>query len=159
MDALPKGMERRMVLRLLTHWRELCDGRDFPTFDDIDPAAIPDMWPCCFVIEYAGEGNEPVFRVMGDDFINRCMSTYVNRPISDVPTDTLLSQATSYTSEVLRKQVPISRGGEFITSGGVTVLYRSILLPMSDDGATMTGILGAANCREVYGDDEEQPSS
>jgi hypothetical protein len=29
------------------------------------------------------------------------------------------------------------------------VLYRSILLPMSDDGENIAGLLGAANFREV----------
>ena len=27
--------------------------------------------------------------------------------------------------------------------------FDEFLLPMSDDGETMTGLLGAANCREV----------
>ena len=34
-------------------------------------------------------------------------------------------------------------------SEGTRILYRSILLPMSDDGHTICGLLGAANFREV----------
>jgi hypothetical protein len=48
--------------------------------------------------------------------------------------------------------VPISRGGEFIKYDGMKVLYRSIILPMSDDGSSVSGLLGAANCREVPSD-------
>ncbi len=43
----------------------------------------------------------------------------------------------------------MSHGDEFIKIDGTKVLYRSILLPMSDDGETISGVLGAANCREV----------
>ena len=38
---------------------------------------------------------------------------------------------------------------EFFKEDGTKVLYRSILLPVSDDGVTISGILGAVNCREV----------
>ena len=51
--------------------------------------------------------------------------------------------------KVIEKQVPISRGGEFLKPDGIKVLYRAIILPMSDDGATISGLLGAANCREL----------
>ena len=42
-DALPKGMERRLLLRLLSYWRELGDDGQLPSFADVDPAQIPDM--------------------------------------------------------------------------------------------------------------------
>ncbi len=32
---------------------------------------------------------------------------------------------------------------------GVQILYRAILMPLSEDGARIDGILGAANYREV----------
>ena len=35
------------------------------------------------------------------------------------------------------------------THVGTAVLYRSILLPLSEDGRRIDGVLGAANCREV----------
>ena len=50
----PKGMERRLVLRLLTHWRELVGERDYPSFSELDPASIPDIWSYCFVLDIDG---------------------------------------------------------------------------------------------------------
>ena len=54
-----------------------------------------------------------------------------------------------YLDQVLAKGVPISHGGEFYQDDGSKILYRSIVLPMSDDGETISGLLCAANCREV----------
>ncbi len=54
----------------------------------------------------------------------------------------------AFAQEVIAKQVPISRGGEFMRPGGGKGLYRGIILPMSDDGITVSGLLGAANGRE-----------
>ena len=68
---------------------------------------------------------------------------------SPVNRATLAAVSVAYIDEVLEKGVPISRGGEFIKDDGLKVLYRSIILPMSDDGEAISGLLCAANCREV----------
>jgi hypothetical protein len=146
---MPKGMERRLVLRLLAHWRTLCDDRDYPSFFDLEPAAIPEMWENSFVLEIFSDGDEPRFRAMGDVLASRVDFSLIDQPISMAPEKSLPGVAISFLEEVLRKGVPISRGDEFCKDDGTRVLYRSILLPMSDDGDTINGILGAVNCREV----------
>ncbi len=148
-DELPEGIERRLVLRLLAHWRELCGERAFPSFADVDPGRMPDMWSDCFVLDFVGHAENPVFRTVGAELADRIDVDLVDKHVTDAPEKTLVSVAVSYAAEVLRKKVPISRGGEFFKPDGVRVLYRSILLPMSDDGETVSGLLGAANCREV----------
>ena len=111
------------------------------------------MWPHCFVIEILEDGAEPVFRVVGDELAEYVSESLVDRPISGVPQGTLPAVAISFLDEVLEKGVPISRGDEYLQDDGTKVLYRSILVPMSDDGTTVSGILGAVNCREVRVDD------
>jgi hypothetical protein len=151
-DALPKGMERRLVLRLLSYWRDLTGDRAYPSFADVDPTSIPDMWQWAFVIEVVGHEADPVFRHVGDALAAFAEEPLIGVKLSAVPQDNLVSHAVSYVQAVIAKGVPISRGGEFIRQGNIRVLYRSILLPMSDDGTTISGVLGAANCREVPGE-------
>ena len=148
-DQLPQGMERRLVLRLLAHWRELCGERALPSFADVDPDRMSSMWANCLVLDCVGHAENPVFRTIGKDLADRIDMDLVDRFVTDAPEQTLISVTVAYAGEVLRKKVPISRGGEFFKPDGVRVLYRSILLPMSDDGETVSGLLGAANCREV----------
>ena len=69
--------------------------------------------------------------------------------VAEVPENSLAGKSASFHREVVEKAVPISRGGEFVKPDGSTVLYRSVILPMSDDGETISGLLGAANCREL----------
>ena len=147
-DALPKGMERRLVLRLLSYWRGLCDGDRLPSFAAVQPIAMADMWPSCFVLDVAGHEANPVFRRAGEAFAAH-VPDLLNRRVSEVPANTLVHASVSYVGEVVAKAVPISRGGEFYKGDGTKVLYRSIVLPMSDDGETVSGLLCAANCREV----------
>lgn len=148
-EALPKGLERRLVLRLLSYWRDLCGDRTYPSFANVDPAAIPDMWTWAFVIEVVGHEHDPVLRHVGDSLAGYAPISPVGLKLSALPPETLLRHAVSYVQAVIAKGVPISRGGEFTRQGNIRVLYRSILLPMSDDGTTISGLLGAANCREV----------
>ena len=147
MGQMPQGMERRMVLQMLAHWRELRGDRTFPSFQDVDPRKIPEIWVNVFVLDLAGFLEDPLFRMAGDSFTASTGSSLRNIPISEVPANTLAEQSVSYYREVIERGVPISRGGEFTKSDGTKVLYRGVILPMSDDGATISGLLGAANCR------------
>ncbi len=64
-DDAPNGMERRLVLRLLSHWRELVGERQYPSFSELDPESIPDIWSYSFVLDIAGHADDPIFRVAG----------------------------------------------------------------------------------------------
>lgn len=147
----PQGMERRMVLRLLSQWREWQGDEDFPSFAAVDPDAVSDMWDYCFVLDFIDHEEDPVIRMVGPELAAYMPLDVSNCRLSEAPASSLIEHAASYYQEVLARSVPISRGGEFRKYDGKTVLYRSIILPMSDDGKTISGLLGAANCREVAG--------
>jgi len=152
-DALPPEVERRLVLRVLGYWRPLCDDREFPSLADLDPSVIPDMWPHCFVLDVGASGQEPRFKALGDAIAATHHPSPVGKAVSEISRDCLLGVAVAYVDEMLTRRVPISRGDEFVSAAGTRILYRSILLPMSDDGETVNGILGAVNCRELPGSD------
>ncbi len=149
MQEMPRGMERRLVLRLLTYWRDIRGERSFPALSDVQREQIADMWPNVFVLDVATNPADPCFVEFGDKLSSAGDAPLRGCPVSLAPPNTLLNHSVSYCQEVIRKQVPISRGGEFINNRGIKVLYRSIILPMSSNSATIDRLLGAANCREV----------
>ncbi|MFM2129482.1 MAG: hypothetical protein RL477_1028 [Pseudomonadota bacterium] len=137
--------ERRLVLRLLGHWRDLCGDRDWPGLSDVASAGMGDMWDFSFVIEL--NGGKPKFRHFGAwhaEFYGTDMSGH---DLDALTRDTLAERSTRYLPEVLRRRIPITYGGEVTEPSGRKILYRSILLPLSDNGETLTGILGGANCK------------
>lgn len=141
------GMERRLVVRILNHWRALAGERPFPSFSDLRPEAIPDMWPHCFVLDVEGHGGDPIIRWVGAEISRLSETPFEGCRISSLAKATLLAQATRYAGNVLARKVPISLGGEVEDSTDAVVKYRSVLLPMSDDGKTISGLLGAFNFR------------
>ena len=148
-EDLPPGAERRLVQRVLAHWRSIRPEGSLPRFNDIDFSDTPDIEPHSFVVDLDGGASAPTFAGIGETLAAHSDMSLIGLPVSAAPDDCLPGAATSYIDEILDKGAPVSRGGELITADGTTILYRSILLPMSDDGETITGILGAANCRVV----------
>ena len=148
-SEMPAGVERRLVLRLLGHWRSLCGDRGMPALPDLDPAAIPEIWPHSFVVQIDQAGGAHTFQAVGDQIEIASSQTLAGKQVTEADPNALSGIALAYLDEVLKKGVPVSRGGEFTTQTGSRVLYRSVLVPLSDDGTTISGILGAANCREV----------
>lgn len=140
-------MERRLVLRLLGYWRDLCGERDLPQRGDVDGRAITDMWDYCFVIEV--KGAEPRFVHFGAWHADFHGADLTGRPLREVAPETLVERATGYLPEILRRRVPVTYGGELEERGGHRLLYRSIMLPLSDGADGIAAVLGGANCRIV----------
>ena len=142
-------MERRLVLRLLQHWRGSGDVDHFPSLAAIDGSAIPDMWPHCAVLEIAGKETDPEFSYIGSALGASAGTELSGRKFSAAPADTLIARGLSYYGQVLIKKVPITFGGDFVDGRGTKILYRSIILPLSENGADIDRLLAGANCREV----------
>ena len=137
-----------MVLRLLTHWWDWCGDADYPYFAKVDPARMAEIWDFSFALDIVGREDNPVVRTVGSEFQKYLPQAVRDCALSDVPAGSLIEHAASYYHEIIDRGVPISRG-EFIKYDGMKVLYRSIILPMSDDGTSVSGLFGTANYREV----------
>lgn len=138
----PPPSERRLARRLLAYWQERRGDREFPALGDIDPEAIGDMWPSCFVLDAVSNREFPYFRYLGSDLLK-----YSGIFLSG-ETDwalTLLDKAVGNFREALETRVPILIEDELTRYDGSRLLFRSVLLPLSDDQANVNYLLGAAN--------------
>lgn len=142
-------MERRLVLRLLKYWRDIGGDERFPAAADIDTNQIADMWQHCALLEVAGHEHDPVIGYIGTALADGAASSLEGQPLTAASNGTLAAHAMSYYSQVLTKKVPITYGGEFVDKAGNKVLYRSIVLPLADNGSSVDRLLCAANCRVV----------
>lgn len=151
-NELPPALERRMAFRLLHHWREAGGEGGFPRLEDIDRGALADIWPECYVLDVASTPDDPSFHSVGQAFIEQCGTDFTGRPVSELSDNTLLYHSAVQVGRVLEKGVPVSLGGSFENAEGKKILYRSILLPLSDDQENIIQLLGAANSRVVSED-------
>lgn len=146
-----RPQERRLVLRLMAYWDDLRVDESFPCVSDVEPTDIGDDWAHCHVLELSQAVTESRFVHIGYEIGGDLPKSW-DRKLGTIPRDTLLHHATSYIDRLLAKGVPMSLGGQAALTGN-SVLYRSILLPLSTDGSTIDFVLGAANCRVVSEDE------
>lgn len=147
----PHPRERRLVLRLLDYWRQMAGDGDWPQPESVDPTAIPDMWTFCFMIDQPNGAARLSY--VGDYHKEMYGADPTGLTVAQVDKDTLIGRSASFVQDVLAKGVPVTYGSQFVDKQGRGLLYRSILLPLSADGKTISVVLGGANCR-ILGHDE-----
>ena len=133
--------ERRLVWRVLRHWKEIADGGRFPRRDEIEPWLQGEDGANCLLIAVESPIELSHFVVVG-----------VNLAIALCPTDTLAG--------VLLSQVPrvvSARRGLMIEGGatlrGAGIIYRAVLLPLSEGSVAIDHVLGAMNYRSLRADE------
>ncbi len=152
----PSPAENRMILQMLGFWKNLCRENNYPSLVDVDPAAIPDIWPLCFVLDVSSDSESPIFHYIGksldpDRQIDLALLSGLRgtEVAAYRAPPTSLGQAARNFRQVLAKKAPVSTSGVFVHPSGRTILYRSILLPLSDDQKTFNYLLGAVSSRRV----------
>lgn len=144
-SALPR--ERRLNMRLMAFWWDKRADRRFPRAEDFNPEELNDVWTHCFKLRPEEPSERSSFQYVGDTLAETSGVTSSEITVGQLGENTLLEHATRNVSEVLRQQVPVVRSGEFVDRNGDTVLYRSILLPVSEDEDTIDCVVGGARCK------------
>lgn len=139
--------ERRLHMRLMSHWEDLRDGRRMPAVADWNFQAVRDIAEDCFML--LPRRPEPVFAYLGERIAASLPEALsgAQPPISAVAAKTLLAAAVDQLDAVLQVRVPQVGSGEFEAACGRLYLYRSILLPLGDDGPAVEAIVGGARCK------------
>jgi hypothetical protein len=129
--------ERRLVERVLRHWTKTLHARGFPRHDEIDPWMLGEDWANCLVIAVEEPVELSYFVGVGKNLaVALCSSTSL--------AGVLLSRLPRVLSE---RRCLIIEGGA--TLRGARILHRSALLPLSEDGVTISHVLGAASYRPL----------
>ena len=143
--ALPR--ERRLNMRLMAFWWDRRASRRFPSVEDFDPEALSDVWTHCFTLTPQEPCDQSAFQYIGDTIAAASGLTESEITVDRVSKNSLLDHATRNVGDVLAQQVPVVRSGEFVNQDGETVMYRSILLPLSQDQETIDCVVGGARCK------------
>jgi hypothetical protein len=141
--------ERRMQVRAYNHWASLLADRNFPSIEDLDPAALPDFGPFSVLLDFTNGIDNPSVRFLGGMLAEECDVTGPIDRLSDVPSRSLLTRITDHYMQILANQAPIGFEAEFVNQRGLTILYRGILLPFSSDDDTIDFIYGVINWKQM----------
>jgi hypothetical protein len=140
--------DRRLTNRVLAKWTVITAGQRMPRRAEITPEAFGDDWRYCSLIAldptvirsrlaYVGEIMQVPDRKSGTDQI-----------LNDYAEGTLLRLAAAKIPAMIAKRGPITFGGTG-AHDGKAMLYRAILLPMSEDNNNIDHVLSAINYRDI----------
>jgi|SRR5215813_1951665 len=135
--------ERRLVWRVLRHWKEIVDSGRLPRRGEADFWLKGEDGANCVLIAVESPIELSHFVVVG-----------VNLAVALCSADTLAGLLLSRAPRVAsaRRGLMIEGGA---TLRGAGILYRSALLPISEDGVTIDHVLGATNHRPLRDDDPQ----
>jgi hypothetical protein len=141
--------ERRMQVRAYNHWASLLGSQNFPCVQDLSFDAIPDLAPYAVMLDFRDGIEDPRLTYLGVQLAEECGASGPIARLSEVPARSLLSRITDHYMQILANEAPIGFEAEFVSQRDRTIVYRGILLPFSEDGATICQILGVINWKEL----------
>lgn len=148
--------EQRLTMRILATWRSLCRGPMPPRRSQIDPHLFGPDWSNCMLIDVDPSLPHSRLAYVGNALRDPNCLPFERQALSECEEGSLLHAMASSAPRVLTMRLPISTGG-VLSHDGEPVLYRSILLPLSEADGRIDGLLGAASFRAVLVTEEIHP--
>jgi len=139
--------ERRLTARVHAVWKKIA-GTGLPRRSQIDPADFSLDWPNCLMIDVDQVPLRSRFSFVGVALRDPSWPTFDRQSIAECLDGSLLELVTRHIARVAVTRNPISFGGTAVHDE-TSILYRTVLLPLSETGDRVDGVLGAIGFREV----------
>lgn len=136
--------ERRLTRRVEKAWRAIAQDR-LPSWADVQNLDLGPDWNFCFAVDMRLSDGFPYFIFMGDDLC-RFSNIYLSGRRWE---QTLLDLATTKMDEAALSRAPVFYDDAMRLFNRQRIVFRSVLLPLSDNGADVTHVFGAANGKGV----------
>jgi hypothetical protein len=141
--------ERRAVGRALSCWDHLRKSKQFPSRADYLEIFDEDLTKGVIVIEFTPQEEDDRIVECGPLFRN----AYGRDPVG-LAAKSVLPSATErgliFWRVAAEMRKPIADVGEFTNRHGENVLYRSVFLPISEDGKRITHLMAAFSYKTVH---------
>lgn len=139
------GSERRLHLQAFNLWSAVAEGRAFPRLRDFRPEDVRKFRENSFVVDFSTGVENPRVVYAGLAIEQEAGAPVGDRPLVDLPTDSVLNHLCLHYLEVLANKAPIGFEAEYAKRDGSERSYRGVLMPLSDDGSHIHLIYGVVN--------------
>ncbi len=135
--------------RLHEYWDSLRGSRLFPSENQIDPDAIPDIWESCFLVSIDDVTRRMGYRYsyLGAELIEACGDDTKSPDVAMCLLATGSMPIVQKFDEVIRIKGPVIDESEFVNLKHLTIRYRTCLLPLGYNDAEVSHIIGCIRWR------------
>jgi hypothetical protein len=144
--------DRRLTTRVLNTWKRLAGG-GFPRRSQIDPRDFGADWSHCLMIDLDPVVSNSRFSHVGSALRDPTWPTFDRQTVEECLAGTLLELLARKIPQVMARKKPIAMGGSAYHDN-CNILYRTILMPISESAEHIDGILVAIAYREVAAVDD-----
>lgn len=152
--TIVEALDEPVLAELYRYWSALRRGRMAPARADIDPVEIPQLLPHIALTEVvAGStGKAPRFRyrLAGTQIERRFGCPLTNRYLDDLKQGGYLQFVRNLYNRLVAEAAPVYAENSFRTGDSGALQVKRLLLPLSDDGATVNMVLAGI----VYSDSD-----
>jgi hypothetical protein len=142
------NQERRLTTRVEKVWRS-CSRAPYPRRCDIDRAKFGSDWDFCFMVDLSDSTMDSRFSYVGSGLREEFGPPIFERQrISESLEGSLLELAAKEIGKVKELKQAVVKSGRAVHEDA-EILYRAVLLPLSENGLVIDGVLGAIGYREV----------
>ena len=142
-------IERRAVGRALSCWDRLRETKEFPSRADCLAIFDEDLANGVILIEFTPQEEDNLIVECGSLF----RDAYGRDPVG-LAANKVLPSATDrgliFWQVAAEMRKPIADVGEFTNLNGENVLYRSVFLPISEDGKRITHLMAAFSYKTTH---------
>jgi hypothetical protein len=149
-------LDRRLTVRVQTVWKKIA-GAAFPCRAQIDPRDFGTDWSHCLMIDLDPVTSRSRFAHVGAALRDPTWPTFDRQSVSECLEGSLLELIARHIPRVVAKKKAINFAGS-AQHDESEILYRTILLPLSETKDRVDGILAAIAYREVSAHDEVRSS-
>ena len=139
--------DQRLTARVHAIWKKLAKT-GFPRRSQIDPKDFGADWPSCLMIDIDPVTSLSRFSYVGNALRDPTWPTFDRQSVSECLEGTLLELIAREIARVTAKKKPTNCSGSAQHDNN-SILYRTVLLPLSETGERIDGLLAAISYREV----------
>lgn len=146
-----EGVERRANSRALKYWQGLAGDRRFPSRRDVTRDSAGDLWDHLFMVEITATAADYRFAMAGAVLCAALGRDPTGEKVATALPGGMGARTVFLHQAAVGLKGPVDDANKWTRPDGAEILYRSILLPLSDDGQTVNALLGAFSFRPVPG--------
>lgn len=144
-----EGVERRANSRALKYWQGLLGSRRFPCRADITPGSAGDLWEHLFLVEITASPADYLFVLAGPVLAGALGRDPTGEKVAAALPGGMGARTVFLYQAAVGLKGPVDDANKWTRPDGTEILYRSIVLPLSDDGDSVNALLGAFSFRPV----------
>ncbi len=134
--------ERRLTKRVQKSWTDCTNGGPLPSWDDIQELDLGADWHSCFAVDLSLSDKFPYFIFLGENLSRLALTYLSDRAHREL---TPVDLAVAKMDEAALSREPVFHGNMLRLPGQRNILFRSVVMPLSENGEDVTHIFGAAS--------------